>query len=184
MKLSYEVKGKLQLEDPDLLKVLRLMYVKNSRDVLTAVKTVVEEAYKVTPHKIQKNEDLTKVIAFVDQVVEDGVQALGGEIATPHEHGRGYTFNKRWVGFYPTVKEILDELKKEKKKSIKLDDLYNLLLEVEDAKGVKKFVRTTPDGVETIEKTRVKQYLSPSQLRRVPQTKGVKWDEKTQELRF
>lgn len=65
---------------------------------------------------------------------------------------------------------------------ISFDDLYNLLINVEDSKGNKKFIR---NGL-PIEKKRFKQYLSSSQLdpKRNPRLKGVKHDKSGEGLDF
>jgi hypothetical protein len=185
MKANLEVKGQVQLEEEDITKVLRILALKQADNILDAVSKVVYERYKFTPIKIQKDDELTKIVAVIDEKLEEGAQLLGKELRhVNRESNAGFT--RRWNGFYGAAKEIFDELKSKKKHSIGLMDFYTKLLDIDDVRtGGKLFVKPGPDGeMQQIELSRVKQYLSPSQLKKTPQVRGIKWDEKNQEFRF
>lgn len=186
MKATLKVQGQIELTEEDLLKVLRLIVLKRASDLFKAVTMVVKENSGYTPTKIQHNDDLTKVVAIIDQNIDEGAKALGSEPKGTVERESNAGFVRRWTGFYGTAKDIFDELRQKKKHSISFKDFYDKLLDYDDIKtGGKLFVK--PDGsgqLTPIEITRVKQYLSPSQLKKTPQMKGIKWDEKQQEFRF
>lgn len=186
MKANLKVQGVIELRDEDLLKALRLVVLKRSEDLLDAVSTVVKEAYGYTPTRIQKDADLTKVVAIIDQTIDEGAQRLGADLKPPVDRDSNAGFTRKWTGFYGTAKDIFNELRDKKKHSLSFNEFYNRLLDYDDIKsGGKLFVKPDKDGNMTpIEITRVKQYLSPSQLKKTPQMKGIKWDDKNQEFRF
>lgn len=187
MKANLKVQGVIELTPDEILKVLRLIVLKRATDFLQAVTMVLRENYPYTPTKIQKDEELTKIVAFIDQNIDEGARALGSESKKPVERDSNAGFTRRWTGFYGSARDIFDELRSKKKHSISFKEFYDRLLDYDDVKsGGKQFVKKNPSTgeMEAIEVTRVKQYLSPSQLKKTPQMKGIKWDEKSQEFRF
>ena len=186
MKANLKVQGVIELKDEDLLKALRLVVLKRSGDLLEAVSTIVKEVYGYTPIKIQKDPDLTKVVAIIDQYIDEGAQRLGAEIKPAVDRDSNAGFVRKWTGFYGTAKDIFDEMREKKKHSLSFKDFYATLLTYDDIKsGGKLFVKPDASGsMVPIEITRVKQYLSHSQLKKTPQMKGIKFDDKSQEFRF
>lgn len=187
MKANLKIQGVIEMTQEDLFEAFRLIAQKKVPDVIQAVSMLVEQKYQVTPKSIQKNEDLTKVTAIIDQVIDQGAQALGRLPKGPIDRESNAGFNRRWTGFYNTAKEIFDEERSRKKHSLSFMDFYNRLLDADDVRsGGKLFIKKNPNTgeMESIEMTRVKQYLSPSQLKKTPQMKGIKWDDKNQEFRF
>lgn len=186
MKANLKVQGRIELTEPDLLKVFKLIVLKQANDLFQAVSIVVREHYNYTPTKVQKNEDLTQVIAIIDEIIDEGAKVLGHEPkpSIDRESNRGFT--RRWTGFYGTAKDIFDELREKKKHSLSFRDFYARLLEYDDIKsGGKLFVKPDASGKPVaIEESRVKQYTAPSQLKKTPQMKGIKWDDKNQEFKF
>lgn len=181
MKANLKIQGQIELTEPDLLKVLKMIVLKQANDLFKAVTTVVRETYGYTPVKIQKDDNLSRVVAIIDETIDEGAQVLGREPKPLVERETNEGFTRKWTGFYNAAKDIFDELREKKKHSLGFMDFYNRLLDVDDVKtGGKLFVK----GGTPIEITRVKQYLSPSQLKKTPQMKGIKWDDKAQEFRF
>lgn len=186
MKANLKIQGVIELTDADLLKALKLIVLNRTKDLFSAVTKVVEEVYHYTPVKVQKDDELNKVTAIIDQTIDEGAVALGREPkpAVDRESNKGFT--RRWTGFYAASQEIFEELRRKNKHRLSLSDFYKMLLDYDDvASGGKLFVKKGEDGKkEQIELTRVKQYLSPSQLKKTPQMKGIKWDDKAQEFKF
>jgi hypothetical protein len=115
--------------------------------------------------KVQKYNNLEKVVAEVKY--DQGARLIKEE--TP-ERAAPENYSVRFTGFYDAIKEIIAELRAKKKNSISFEDLYKEIIEFEDSKGVKMFVK---NGV-PIEKWRFKQYLTKSQLARYDSMRGIK----------
>lgn len=185
MKANLKIQGHIELTDQDLLRVFRMIVLKQTNDLFKAVATVVKETYNYTPAKIQKDDELTKVVAIIDEIIDEGAKVLGREPKPTPDRESNAGFVRRWTGFYGAAKDIFDELRDKKKHSLTFNDFYKRLLDYDDVKsGGKLFVKPGPSGPVAIETTRVKQYLSPSQLKKTPQMKGIKWDDKSGEFRF
>lgn len=186
MKAQLEIKGQIQLEPEDITQALRILALKRAKDILEAVSKVVYEQYKVTPIRIQKDEELTQVVAIIDEKLQEGAKLLGKVLKAPIERESNRGFKRTWTGFYGAAEDIFNEMRAKRRHTLKFDDFYNLLLDYDDvATGGKLFIKPGADGKPTpIEKTRAKQYLSPSQLKKTPQMKGIKFDPKKNEFRF
>lgn len=91
----------------------------------------------------------------------------------------GAAHKRPYAGFYPIVRKILDAQKKRGKNFISWEDLREELLQAKED-GKPKFV---VNGKE-IEMSRIKQYCSPSQLKRQPNLKMIKPDKKGRGLVF
>lgn len=189
MKASLKVTGIVELDESEVAQALKLVVLKRANDLLSAVTEVIREKTGYIPTKIQKDDDLNKIVAFIDHDVDQGGGAspIGKGPKSPINRSSNAGFDRRWTGFYKTAKEIFDEERAKKKHSLSFMDFYNKLVDFDDVRtGGKLFTKKNPvtGAMESIEMTRVKQYLTPSQLKKTPQMKGVKWDDKNQEFRF
>lgn len=189
MKASLKVTGVVELDETEVAQALKLVVLKRATDILSAVTAVVKEKTGYIPTKIQKDEDLSKIVAFIDQDVDQGggARPIGKGPRSPINRSSNAGFDRRWTGFYRTAKEVFDEEKAKKRHTLSFMDFYNKLLDFDDVRtGGKLFIKKNhvTGEMEPIEMTRVKQYLSPSQLKKTPQMKGIKWDDKNQEFRF
>lgn len=170
------VQGAIELTESQLLKAFRLLVLKQSPDVTDAVTRVIQEEYDLTPSRIERDKELTKVVAFIDSPFD----AIGAGAFAKHQ-----PFTRRWKGFYNSAKDIFDELRKKNKHAISFQEFYDRVLQVQDPAGGKRFIKKDEEGKQVkIEEWRVKQYTSPSQLKKTPQMKGIKWDDKKKEFKF
>ena len=165
MKATFKVSGQIEIPYKDLLPI---------------ISNYIEETYGYPIAKLQRSKDADKIIAIIDHTKDGGAQRMDTQKKAKTERRSNEGFSRRWMGFYPTIQEIVEEAKAKKKTYLDFDDLYEQLLSTADVKGHPKFIRNG----EPIEPSRVKQYLSPSQLAKTPQTKGMKWDKKNQRLLF
>lgn len=130
------------------------------KDLLPIIKDWMRDQHGYTVTKLERGKD-KMVVHFVSES-DGGVKAFGKPTKDKIERASNEGFQRRWVGVYEAIGEILDSKRKHKKNFISWEDLYEELLAVEDGSGRPKFEK---DG-KRIEMERVKQYCSPSQIER------------------
>ena len=170
MKINVRSVGAAELEDSDLASALRHWAIKNktnSKELSKMVTDYLTETKGVKVFKIQKSDDLSKIVAEVEFSPENALPERKDEPA----------FRRKFNGFYSSVRAILEVLKTKKKKNyIEFEDLYKILLEQKDDNGDKLFVK---DG-QALAYEKFRQYLTESQInprppkRPNPSMKGVK----------
>lgn len=192
MKATLSTTGHVEIKDPDLTDVFKRIARRHKDSLLEVVKELVEEKLGLTTSRIQYDTNLDKIVAIINDKKDEGSTLLGA-VKTPRQSpANNAGFKRPWKGFYNAGKDIFDELRAKKKKSIRFDEFYNLLLDYDDVRsGGKLFVKkdmdkSSPNYGQMIQipKSRVRQYLTKSQLARTPLMKGIKVDEKTGEFKF
>jgi hypothetical protein len=163
MKLNLKTTGFVEITNEDLFMIIS-DYLKHNQNV--------------DLKKLQKDEK--KMVAIVERNVDEGASLIAKENTKVGRSEDKQNRVKRYMGFYEAVADILNDLKSKKKNFITWDELYDELILMQDNKGNKKFVING----EKIPMTKVKQYLSPSQIKRQPGLKGVNPDKKNGGLKF
>lgn len=193
MKATLSTKGSVTIEEPDdLLLVFRYLAELDRENLLIAVGKAVKEKTNLSSHRIQTDPNFTKIVAIISDEKDEGSSVFGNSAKPPKTKGVRPPYRRNWKGFYHAAKDIFDELRAKKKKEIRFDDFYQMILDYDDPQTHGKlFVKKDEDKNSptfgkkvAIEKSRVRQYLSDSQVKKTPQVKGVKYDKFTDKLSF
>lgn len=166
-------KGSVQLAEEDLYKAL---LHEINREKLTTIVSDYLQSFGYKTIKVQCEDNIVTAEIETADIEMDGeekkeiVAKKSKKSSVTKKSSKGLP--KKWKKFYPSIGEILEELRSKNRKRITFDALYERLLKVEDESGEKRFIK---DGG-SIEDWRVKQYLTPSQLLKNKQTETVKWD--------
>lgn len=177
MKLTYKGSAEAKLEKEDivnafksfassdqLFEAIKDINKKNPKEV-TRIITQYLESKGMEVNKVQKDSDLTKVVA--DVIYGEGAKNIVPSAMSTQSANN--VQNRRWLGFYETVSSLIDKHRKKKKTFISYKDLYEELIGVENSEGEKMFVKEN----EPIEFSRFRQYLSNSQMARQTNMAGV-----------
>lgn len=149
------------------------------KDLMPIIGEYLKNHFNVHVKKLQY-EKFFDIIAIAEDE-EGGAKEIGAvEKEEKVERQTNEGFKRNWTGFYQAVREIIDYQSSKKKNFISYEDLYEELQSVPDERGKPRFVR---NGV-PIEMKRFKQYLSPSQISRQANMKGVKIDRNREGLTF
>lgn len=180
MKATLKVSGAIELSDQEIAQALKISFLKKI-PLLEAVNSIVTAKFGYGCSRIQHNDDLSIIVAIIDTTVDQGASLLG-KVAKPiQERESNEGFVRKWLGFYQAAKDIFDEARAKRRHNMTFEEFYSKVLEYENDKGQKMFVKGSP-----MEKWRVKQYMSASQLKpdKTPLMKGIKLNKKTKEFEF
>lgn len=184
MKLNLKYEGYIELVGEDILEVLKRLQLKKSDSLFKAVYDVVLEKTGYITTKIQQEQNLEKIVAIVNGKIDDGGKLVGSLQKQQVERAPTESFERKFMGFYDAANVIFQEYKSKGKKNIPFEKFYRDLLNYDDEKGNKMFVK---DEV-AIDRNKVKLYLMPSQIKKNikdrPNLKSVKYDKESQEFKF
>ena len=142
----------------------------------------IQENLGYTATKIQYGEN-KKIVAIIESVVDGGAKPINvvKEVKKTTKY-EGKTH--KWEGLYSAIGEVVDEQRKRKKNFISYDDLLAEILEMEDNRGNKLFVK----GDEQLPMAILRHRLAPSQIVRQaknqPNLRGVENDKRNKGLKF
>lgn len=185
MKATLKISGTIELSNDDLFDILKDHALANRQALSPIISDHIFKKYGYRPVKIQyPKEGLERIAVIIDSTTDQGARPLGIVKQTVTGKASNEGFTRTWTGLYSAVGEVLDTLRKRKKSFVSFDDLRAELLDMEDNKAKKLFVKNG----EEIPMPVIKQRLAPSQIVRQsksqPNLRGVKVDKKNQGLSF
>lgn len=137
-----------------------------------------------TATKVQYGDN--KIVAVVESVTDGGAKPIGTEVGVRERKKLTKYEGKthKWEGLYSAIGEVIDEQRGRKKNFISYDDLLAELLDMENNRGDKLFVK----GTEQLPMAVIRHRLAPSQIVRQaknqPNLRGVQNDKKNKGLKF
>jgi hypothetical protein len=184
MKTTLKVSGTIELTDDDLFSVLKDYAIKN-REILTSIiNSYIKEKYGYTPAKIQyPTEGLDRIAVIIDSTTDEGAKPLG-TFKEPKAVNSAKGFKRTWSGLYAAIGEVIEHQKARKKKFISFEDLHAELLDMQDNKSNKLFVKNGVELPMSIVKHRTSQSQLDRQAGMQKNLKGVKVDKKNKGLSF
>lgn len=177
-----KVKVPIEVDSSDVLQSVMYWAKRNKtneKELSKMIMSYFTEEKKMKVFGIQRNEDLSKIVAEVetdlsslmDGSIDSSAKLFGSARKPPVEKASNEGYSRKNKGFYSYVREIVDEKKAKSLTYLSFEDLYKILLEETDAKNNHVFIK---DG-KPIERWRMKQYLTPSQIQKnIGIMKGIK----------
>jgi hypothetical protein len=153
MKTAIKTTGSVELSSKEVLEAVRDFNKKDNGYLLKAIDNYLATKLNVSAKKLQYNDDV--FIAIVEGGTNDEIKPFGGPIKEKEERSNPGGHKRRFVGFFDTVRGIIQDARKAKKKELTFEELAGELKS--EFKG--------------IEDWRIKGYLND-----VRQLKGVSWD--------
>lgn len=188
-----KVIGTIGVDDSDLLLAVKKWATKNQTNRSALSKMVIEffqEERNMKVLKVQRTD--SGMVAEVEAdfktaydlasttTISDKIKLHGTPKREKIQRASNEGFTRSNKGFYTHVMEIIEDYIKRGKNYISFEDMHEELMSIPGHNGKPKFER---DG-KPIEMSRVRQYLSTSQLKKNPITKGVKRDKEGTGLVF
>jgi hypothetical protein len=192
MKLNLKTTGQVEIESADLVAMLtansevtallREFLASNKKEFIPMLTAYLQKERNLKFLKLEADKSFKKILVLVEQSLDEGVQGFSSGPKTNGRQGKKDVDkrNRKWTGFYDVVQDIVNEQKNNKKHFISLSEIYDLVLNTLGGDNKPKFIKNG----EQIELTRVKQYLSPSQLARQTNMRGIEWDKRREGLKF
>lgn len=185
MKETVKIQGQYELDKKDLHDILLSYATRNREELTKIIIAYFQEVYGYTQVRLQYPADgLDKIVAIINSSKDEGAKPIGTVKTLTGDKASNKGFTRTWNGLYREVGDIIDVLRKRKKSFVSYEDLLAELLDLEDNKGKKLFVK---DGQE-LPMPVLKQRLAESQVKRQaksqPNLRGVKVDKKNGGLSF
>jgi hypothetical protein len=167
-----KIKVPMEVESSEVLESVMYWANKNktnSSELSKMIMTYFTEQKNMKVLKVQRSEDMSQIIAEVETdlsnitngSINGSTKLMGKPPKVPTvKRASNEGFTRKNKGFYSYVRECIDELKSKGRNSVEFDELYEMLLASGDGRGNSAFIK---DG-KAIEKWRVKQYLTKSQM--------------------
>jgi tRNA splicing ligase len=196
-----KVKAPVEVDTSDVLQSVFYWANKNKangKELSKMIMDYLQEKKNMKVFGVQRNEDLSKITAEIETDLSNLIEGVGNVslLGTPRkpptkEKASNEGFNRVNRGFNSYVRTIVDEKKAKGLSYLSFNDLHKILLQERDAKGYYVFIKDkngnsvqNPNDGTPMDRWRMKQYLTPSQIAKHAVLKGIKRSKDNEGITF